>query len=76
MNEQGKPLDSVVYFVKERGPYDYTKPTDTLGKFDVHEITGFTCGCKDIVFARSGYDTITMKIDNMDTVVVKMKKVK
>lgn len=75
VDEQGKPLDSVVSYMEGRTPYDYNK-SDTTGKFEVNEITGFDCGCKGVVFVRRGYDTLTVKIDNMDTVVVKMKKEK
>jgi hypothetical protein len=75
MDEQGKPLDSVVSFMKGRTPYDYNK-TDTTGKFEVNEITGFDCRCKDVIFVRRGYDTLTVDIDNRDSVVVKMKKAK
>jgi hypothetical protein len=75
VNEQGEPLDSVVSYMEGRTPFDFNK-SDTAGKFKVHEITGFDCGCKAVIFARRGYDTLTVKIDNMDSVVVKMKKVK
>jgi hypothetical protein len=76
VDEQGEPLDSVVSYMEGRTPFDYNMSRDTLGKFEVSAITGFDCGCKGIVFARRGYDTLRVDIDNQDTVVVKMKKVK
>lgn len=75
VNEEGKPLDSVVSYMEGRTPFNYLL-TDTTGKFEVNEITGFDCRCNGVIFVRRGYDTLRVDIDNMDTVIVKMEKVK
>ena len=71
--QTGAPLDSVTYHMDQA---NVPGITDSTGKFDVHEITGFNCGCKGVVFERAGYKSATIRINNMDTVIVKMEKVK
>jgi hypothetical protein len=74
VDERGEPLDSVVSYMEGRTPDHFNRQTDSAGKFEVNEITGFNCRCKDVIFVRRGYDTLSVPIKNMDTVVVKMKK--
>ena len=70
----GAPLDSVSFYMEGRTKPAYNR-TKADGKFEVNELTGFTCRCEGVVFERNGYKTMTVDIVNMDTMaVVKMEK--
>ena len=71
--QTGTSLDSVSFHMEGS---NYPQMTNKDGKFDVHEITGFTCGCKGIVFEKAGYKSVTVDVDNNDSIVVKMEKAK
>lgn len=69
--ETGNALDSVEYCMEGRSIH---KMTGEDGKFEVHEITGFDCSCKGVVFKRTGYATTTVDVDNDDTVVIRLQR--
>ena len=75
LDEQSKqPIDSV--YIQEENNYDYNSFTDQKGNFELSRISGglFRCPPMKVVISKSGFETVSLKIENGEHKTIKLRK--
>jgi len=75
IDEQSKqPIDSV--YIQEENNYGYNSYTDQKGNFELSRISGglFRCPPMKVVISKSGFETVSLKIENGEHKTIKLKK--
>jgi hypothetical protein len=75
LDEQTKqPIDSV--YIQEENNYDYHSFTDQKGNFELSGISGglFRCPPMKVVISKSGFETVSLKIENGEHKTIKLRK--